>query len=135
MNKLDAVCFAILKFEGFTPGASTQEGSQSYRSNNPGNLRAGKGEIGKSDAGFAVFASFADGWEALHYDITVKCSGNSRAKLPDGRRLSKSSTLYDLFHVYAPSSDNNHPIEYANFVANFAHINPNDPIGKILQEG
>lgn len=132
MRKLDRVAEAIMAFEGWRPGTD-QEASRSYRNSNPGNLRSGVGEIRKDD-GFAVFGSWEDGVHALVWDLQVKCSGLSKACLPSGSRLKKTHNLYDLFMVYAPTDDGNHPRQYAEFVAERARINPNDPIAKILVE-
>jgi uncharacterized protein YndB with AHSA1/START domain len=58
---LDTWAQAIFNFEGGKPG------DRNVRNNNPGNLKyAGQpAAIGKDAEGFAVFATFEDGWNAL----------------------------------------------------------------------
>ena len=84
--------------------------SQSWRNNNPGNLRNSPFQIGTRN-GFARFDGYAAGWLALWYDLWAKCTAHTKT------RLTPDSTLYDLFNVWAPASDSNHPKKYAETVA------------------
>jgi hypothetical protein len=103
MNRLDRFCEAIMAYEGWRPG------SRSYRNCNPGNLRWSPLAVG-TDEGYAVFATFADGWAALVRDVTIKASGQSKTG------LLPSATLAEFFRVYAPTLDANHPEDYARYV-------------------
>lgn len=102
-NSIQKWAEAIKEFEGWYPG------SRSYRNNNPGNLRYSKYQSGTKD-GFSYFETYKQGWKALLYQLRIATDGRSSVYSPD-------MTLYDFFEVYAPSSDNNHPKEYAEFVA------------------
>jgi hypothetical protein len=105
MNPLEAVADAIMHYEGWTAG------SVANRNRNPGNLRDSPLKIGEDPAGFAVFSDLPTGYHALLHDLECKFSGrNAEGLVP-------TSTLLDLFNVYAPSSDNNVPLKYADFVA------------------
>jgi hypothetical protein len=107
---------AINRMEGGKPG------NLNVRNNNPGNLRSDPGQVGTND-GFAVFANMDDGYEALSQWITRHAAAH-----PDW-------TFYDLFNVYAPSSDNNKPNQYAEFVASQAGVDPSQTVSSVLNEG
>lgn len=109
MSVLDAFAAEIQNVEGYYPG------SRAYRNNNPGNIKPGNlnlGQVGLDSAGFAVFSSYAAGYQALINDIAAKFSGHTRSG------LGPASSVYQFFTVYAPSSDNNNPRSYAQTVVN-----------------
>ena len=112
---------AIQKFEGWAVG------SVSYRNNNPGNLKAAgwQGQIGIDPNGFAIFDNYADGWNALIRQITLAVTGGSSVYSP-------SMTITDFFERYAPSSDNNSPVNYANFVANYIGVSPDTTLSQLV---
>lgn len=93
---------AIESFEGFYAGSVSQ------RNNNPGNLRYSPMQSGKKD-GFAYFDTYDKGLEALMYQIALAAEGKSRSYRSD-------MTLLEFFNTYAPSSDNNQPSVYYNFI-------------------
>lgn len=97
---------AIQEFEGWFPG------SRSYRNNNPGNIRyiGQKRAIGQDDKNFCIFKTYADGRAELIALLERATAGRSRVYSPN-------MTLLQFFKTYAPSSDNNHPETYANYVA------------------
>jgi hypothetical protein len=68
--------------------------SHSYQNRNPGLLRTYAPKHLTDDEGVRVFDNFGDGYQALLFDLTVKCSGHSRTK------LKPHSTLHDLVMVY-----------------------------------
>lgn len=105
MNPLEAVADAIMLREGWLPG------SRSNRNRNPGNLRAGSGQIGNDTDGYAIFPSFVAGYTALLTDLAAKFTGYSKTG------LGPASTLLQLFEVYAPAADHNDPLRYAEYVA------------------
>ena len=102
-TSLEMLAEAIKEFEGWYPH------SRSYRNNNPGNLRWSKYQDGSRN-GFSFFNSYKTGWKALLYQLRIAADGRSSVYTPD-------MTLTTFFETYAPSSDNNHPEEYARFVA------------------
>lgn len=110
---LNAMCLAIQKHEGWFPG------SRSYRNKNPFNLKyVGQPKaIGQDDKNFCIFASYEDGFQAGKDMILNAARGKSKVYSP-------SDNLFDFFKKYAPSSDNNDPIRYANVVAQAMNVNP-----------
>lgn len=107
-------CLAIQEYEGyFAPGENPKHpnGSFSWRNNNPGNLRYAN-QVGSTgeNRGFAVFPDYETGFNALMRQVELAISGKSRVYSPE-------MDLIQFFNVYAPSSDNNNPFAYADFVA------------------
>jgi hypothetical protein len=107
---------AIKEFEDYVPAGGkfrdnsiAPQGSLSWRNKNPGNLRWSPYEIDNT-GGFSVFKTYDDGWKALLHQLTIAADGRSGVYRPD-------MTLKEFFHVYAPSSDNNYPDIYAQYVA------------------
>lgn len=115
-NILQDMMQAINRMEGGKPG------NVNVRNNNPGNLRAGPGQVGEN-GGFAVFASQDDGYSALQAWITSHVAAH-----PDW-------TFFDLFNVYAPSADSNQPSAYAEFVASQIGVDPSQTVSSALSEG
>ncbi len=105
-NKLDSFCLAIQSFEGYYPG------SRSFVNRNPGNIRfiGQKSAIGQDHSGFCIFPTYEIGFQALKDLVIAAYSGKSKVYSPD-------MTLIAFFSKYAPTSDNNDPNAYANFVA------------------
>ncbi len=103
-NYIKEWALAIQEYEGW------KEGSLTYRHNNPGALRWSKYQIDHKN-GFSVFASYEDGFRALEFQLKIATNGQSSVYFPD-------DTLLQFFEKYAPSSDNNNPKAYAQFVAN-----------------
>ncbi len=104
MNKIEAFCEAIQKYEGWYPF------SRSWRNNNPGNLISSPFECG-TDGRFAKFRNYASGWLALVWDVARKSIGQTRSG------LGPESTIQQFFNVWAPYSDGNDSLQYAKFVA------------------
>ena len=102
---LEAICDGIMRQEGWYPG------SRSNRNRNPGNLRRSPYTATQDADGYDVFDSLVQGYSALTYDVRAKVTGHSE------HGLTASSTLDDLFDVYAPRSDKNDPNSYAAAVA------------------
>lgn len=105
------IATAIAQMEGWNVS-----GSLAQRNNNPGNLRAGKGQIGTQN-GFAVFATPQAGWDALSNQIQLDAS--------------RGLTLQQFISKYAPASDNNNPQAYAQFVSQQTGI----PVDGLLSSG
>lgn len=100
---------AIQSFEGWT------QGSVSQRNNNPGNLKYAhqRGAIGIDPAGFAVFSTYEDGWQALVTQLEAAFSGASRVYSPE-------DTLSEFFAKYTEGDSQ----AYANYVADRLGVNP-----------
>ena len=98
-------------------------GSVAYRNRNPGNLRSSPNAVGKDPNGYAVFASFVDGYDALLDDLRAKFTGHTESGLGPG------SSLLRFFRAYAPSSDHNYPDQYAAFVAHWLTVALRFPVG------
>lgn len=106
---LDTFCAAIRDYEGVP-------GDLNYQNNNPGNVRcspvgylAKYGDVMCVDTAsgqFAKFPTYELGWEYLLALVQ--------------ERVKEHATwdFNDFFNNYSPVSDNNHPNEYALFVAN-----------------
>ena len=62
-------------------------GSVAYRNRNPGNLRSSPKAVGKDPNGYAVFASFVDGYDALLDDLRAKFTGHTESGLGPGSSL------------------------------------------------
>lgn len=107
-SRIEEWAQAIKKFEGWYPG------SLSYRQNNPGNLRYSKYQAGTKN-GYSYFNTYEEGWKALLYQLRIAVDGRSSVYNPE-------MTLLDFFQVYAPSSDNNYPEKYAQFVADKLNV-------------
>ena len=113
-SKLDDFANAIKTFEGYMlPSTAYPNGSRSYQNRNPGNFRftnliKSLGAI-KEENGFAYFPSYEVGWEALKTFVLFA----SEDKLKDY----KDCTILSFCTAYAPSSDGNKPVNYANFIA------------------
>lgn len=116
------------KREGYIPPSVSNlwRGSVSYRNRNPLNLRMGSytvglGSIGVARGNFLVFPDYVTGFFAGCKFLKNACEGKYSRYNPNG-------TLADFYSVYAPSSDNNDPISYANEVADFMRMPHDSPI-------
>ncbi len=143
---LTAFCLSIKSHEGWaTPGQTIsgvyyQNGSVSYRCNNPGNTRFYTGgylpiygmvqesTLGKNAAkgihGFAQFKDYATGYLYLKNLVTSKIK-----KHP-------AWTFYDFFgdpkEGWAPASDNNDSKRYAEVVAKACGVQPTRTLFNLL---
>jgi hypothetical protein len=125
MNRIEDWALQIQKHEGYYPG------SASYRNNNPGNFRCTSlvmGEFGATKCvnNLAVFPTYEMGFNALKTFLTYACTDQLRS-------YRSSMTLLDFYKVYAPSSDNNNPLNYATQVANGLGVNINTTIGELYE--
>lgn len=118
---IDEWCEITKQHEGYFVG------STSYRNKNPGNLKyvGQKGSIGKDKKGFAIFASYEDGYNALKNMLLRACTGKSSVYRPD-------MDLYAFYSVYAPVSDNNNSKLYAEIVAKHLGVDPKTQIKNLL---
>lgn len=121
-TKLDKFCQAIQKHEGWYPE------SRSWRNNNPGNIKY-LGQIksvGADKNGFAIFENYQDGYETLKSMITRACQGLSKVYRP-------TDSIVDFFNKYAPPSDNNDSLRYAQVVAEAVGVGVDYQIKDLIQ--
>lgn len=102
------------------------DGSPSWRRNNPGNMIAGAGQyqpIGM-DGGFAVFASYEDGFNAM--------LANLKSPLYQNGNMTIAAALY-RWAPPIPGSGND-PVKYAAFVQSTTGIPSSTVINNLTQE-
>lgn len=106
MPTIKEFALAIQKHEGWFAN------SRSQKNNNPGNLKFAnqRKATGRDLDGFAIFANYEDGFEALINQIKIGLTGNSKLYYPE-------MTLLQFFERYSPSADHNNPEAYAQAVA------------------
>jgi hypothetical protein len=96
-------------------------GSASWRDNNPGNMVAGAGPyqpIGSNNTnGFVIFADYSTGYNAM-----VDNLGTGRYQ---------SQTVGGAIATWAPSSDGNDPVTYANNVKSWTGIAASTPMSSL----
>lgn len=97
-----------------------KQGSIAQRNNNPGNLRAGKGQIGTDSNGFAVFSSPENGWAALDRQIALDAG--------------RGHTLSSFINKYAPSNENDTG-NYLSYLSKGLSVDPETPLLNILGPG
>ena len=125
---IEKIAQAIAEMEGFYRSATQPTLAQ--RNANPGNIRQWRDRSGKpypTSKGYVDFVAWAserfpgasreemsrralaEGWRILRVLIGQYLDGKyTRGKPP---------TIEEMFHVYAPATDGNHPANYARFVA------------------
>lgn len=120
-NYIQLFCTAIETYEGWSPT------TRSYRNNNPANARystegylASYGVVKKDAQGFAIFKDYSTGWRYLNNMVKNKIKHDP------------SQTFYTFFAVYAPTSDGNDPIKYAEFVARACGLPADYKLGLLL---
>ncbi len=113
-GRIEDIADAIQKMEGWFPG------SVSYQNNNPGNLRYvghvafGGIQTSMGIKNFSKFDSYADGRKALIWQIKSYAD--------------RGVSFREFLNAYAPSSDNNDPENYSNFVANWVGADPDEKL-------
>jgi hypothetical protein len=125
--QIERLMLAMSRHEGWLSPAETATpgGSRAYRNHNPGNLRSSIFQAGQHD-GFAYFRSDFIGWMAFHWDLMAKARGQTRTS------LNSKSTLRDLIHVWAPTSDGNVPEAYLASVVRDTGIPADRTLGEIF---
>lgn len=96
-------------------------GTLAWRNNNPGNMINGAGgitPIGHS-GGFAVFASYEEGYQAMIANLKT-----SRYQ---------SQTIGGAIATWAPAADHNDPVSYANNVAKSMGVSVNTPMSSLSE--
>ena len=131
-NKIEQWCESIQSHEGWIlPCTKYPAGSASFRNNNPGNFRCSSlvmGELGATKCvnNLAVFPNYETGFKALKQFLIYACTDKLRS-------YKSTMTLLDFYKVYAPSSDNNNPLNYATCVAKDLGISINTQIKELYE--
>lgn len=121
-DRLQEFCKAIESFEGY------YKGSRSERNRNPGNCRFSPigylsiyEPVKRDKDNFAIFPTYELGFLYLKNLVKHKCQ-----KHPDW-------TILQFFQEFAPSSDNNDPIHYAETVASNCGLLATNKLKDVVQ--
>lgn len=119
-SSIEKWALAIQAHEGYlTPAQYPPSGSRSYRNNSPANFKLpgglteymiGMGANGIDPQGFVKFPTYETGLRALCTFLTDACTDKLSS-------YKSSMTLLQFFEKYAPSTDHNNPLVYAQQVA------------------
>ena len=93
VKRIESLADALAKLNG-----ALDPLSEAYHARNPGMLLAFNPKHDRNANGRRIFSSFTGGYDNLLLDISIKASGQSRAK------LGPESSLVDLLHVYGHST-------------------------------
>jgi hypothetical protein len=89
LNRLEALADSIAAYN-----LAHEPTSAAYQNRNPGLLRAISLKHSRDELGHRLFNAYIDGYQALLYDLRLKASGQSFAKLP------LNATINDLMKSY-----------------------------------
>lgn len=89
LNRLEALADAIAAYN-----LAHDPATPAYQNRNPGLLKAISLKHSRDEVGHRLFNAFIDGYQALLYDLRLKASGQSFAKLPP------AATINDLMRSY-----------------------------------
>lgn len=126
-SNLDKWCLSIKDMEGYIePNAKYSNGTSSWRNNNPGNLEFRGQRNAVQNGRWAKFNTYQDGYNALKSLLIRACTGQMSLYSP-------GMSLEQFYGVYAPSTDDNNPVQYANKVAKDLGVDPSStPIKDLL---
>lgn len=117
---IDTIATQISHMEGFYIKASV-----AAKNNNPGSLRSW-GKV-PTKQGYAVFPTVEDGWVALETQVAKNVDrGLSFAEFFAGKP--------GVYGGYAPGTDHNYPIRYAEFVAAPFEVPISTVISSLIKE-
>lgn len=129
-NLVSQIAEAIARVEGFYNLRRTL----AKRQGNPGNIRRWKNQrVYPTSNGFVDFVAWAggdyergvaEGWRVLRLLVDRYIGGHYTHGV--------SPSLRQMFHVYAPVSDNNHPDAYAETVAKAVGIDADTPLASLI---
>ena len=111
MNGIDALALCIAFREG-----PLKPPNRNFRNCNPGNLRSTRTPAHDLQ-GFDIYKDFIEGYESLADDLMDKFQAGKNE-----HGLGQTSTLAELFQVYAPAEDANDPASYAAFAAGWLQL-------------
>jgi hypothetical protein len=120
--QLQTLAQTIQTQEGYYPG------SLAYQNNNPGNLvYAGQAGATKGAGGFADFATYQDGLNALYNQLNLYATGACAAC--GGQPL----TIQQMADIYAPAGQgSNNPQQYAASMAAALGVTPDTLLSSAL---
>lgn len=120
--QLQTLAQAIQTQEGYYPG------SLAYQNNNPGNLiYVGQSGATPGAGGFADFATYQDGLNALYNQLNLYSTG--ACAVCGGQPL----TIAQMAAIYAPAGQgSNNPTVYANNMANALGVSPDTLLSDAL---
>lgn len=90
MDKIESLALAIVKSNG---GFDPQ--TEAFQLSNPGLLRS-YSEKQKLDGPYRRFKQWQAGFKALNFDLLLKCSGNSRARLTGASPLTSLLEMWEI---------------------------------------
>lgn len=123
MKKLEALADAIVSLSGYRNPESSV-----YQARNPGALKAFSPKHPRTIEGLRIFNSHLDGYQALLYDLEIKCSGQSHT------RLKGASTLRDLVLARGePETTAQYIVKYLRRALNDREINVTTPLSTFLE--
>lgn len=124
VRRLEALADAIMRYSGYNDPESA-----SYQSRNPGALKAISDKHARDPKGLRVFRSALDGYQALLFDLAIKCVGRSRT------RLKSDSTLKDLMLAYGqPESAAGYVAKFLKRALNDSSISDKTPLRFFVEE-
>lgn len=118
---IEAVAEAIVKTSGYW-----NADNPIYDARNPGGLLAFSPTQSRDVSGYRVFASSLDGMQALLYDVQLKLSGKSRAKLKPENTLADFAAACGLPNAGVAWS------AFLRKALHDANINPKTPLAHFL---
>lgn len=124
MNRIEALADAISACTGYQDPASEE-----YQCRNPLALKSYTVRHKKTDSGLRVFSNLESGHKAALYDLKVKCSGDSRA------RVREDSSLKELIRCYSmPNQTVDYVVVFLRKAIGDETISPETPL-KYFAEG
>jgi hypothetical protein len=124
VSRLEALADAIAHYSGWT-----NPESEAYQARNPGALPAISSKHIRNAKGQRVFRSMLDGYQALLFDLAIKCSGHSHT------RLKPISTLRELMLAYhQPDTTGKFVAKYLKRALQDEQISENTPLRYFVEE-
>ena len=124
MRKIEALADSIIAYNG-----SNDPMSPLYKGRNPGGLKAFAEKHSKDAAGNRTFKTWLDGYQALLFDLKVKCGGKSHNK-----RLTPESNLGALAtSLYMPESTGPYMAKFLKKALDDESITKDTAIGTFME--
>lgn len=91
MKRIEALADAIAEYSGYKDPTN-----KLYKLRNPGGLKGFKLNHVSDSHGYRLFDSHIDGYNALLYDLNVKCKGESSCGLKTESPLKELAYVFDM---------------------------------------